>query len=136
MKSAFVFAGAVALVAAGALSAPAVAHHSFAAEFDAKKPVVVDGVITKVQLVNPHSWIYVDVKDASGKVTNWGFEFGSPIGLRSAGITRADVKPGTKVRIAGYRAKNGGPFGYTSVIRLPDQRTVTVGAAVPPPKID
>jgi hypothetical protein len=70
---------AMALLAA---AAPAAAHHSFAAEFDAAQPVSVEGVITKIRIVNPHSWVYLDVKGKDGSTTNWGFEFGTPILLR------------------------------------------------------
>lgn len=116
------------------LSAPSIAHHAFAAEFDSSKPVTIDGVVTKARFVNPHSWIYVDVRGRDGKVTNWGFEFGTPSSLRAKGLDRADVAFGTKIRVNGFRAKNGGPFGYATVIVLPGGRKVQTGGAPDAPR--
>jgi len=115
--------------AAAAASSVAVAHHSFSAEFDAAKPVTVEGDITKVRLVNPHSWVYLDVKNKDGSVTNWGFEFGTPSTLRDKGLAKEDVKPGTHIRIDGYRAKNGGAFGYSRLATFTGGRTVQTGGA-------
>jgi len=125
-----------ALVAAAALAsaAPAIAHHAFAAEFDANQPVELRGIVTKARWVNPHSWLYIDVKDASGEVTNWGFEFGSPNTLQNRGLQKADLKVGTEVFIKGYRSKNGGPFGYSVFITLPDGRSIQTGGAQDAPK--
>jgi|SRR5215471_5503625 len=99
------------LVAAVALSASAVpvfAHHSFAAEFDTAKPVNLTGVVTKVEWMNPHTYFYVDVKDAqSGKVTNWACEMGSPNGLTRQGWTRNTLKVGMVVSLEGTQAKDG-----------------------------
>lgn len=112
------------------------AHHAFAAEFDSSKPVVVEGLVTKARIVNPHSWIYLDVRSPNGAVTNWGFEFGSPIGLRSVGVSRETVAPGTKIRLAGYRAKNGGAFGYATTLLLNGKQYRIGGAPdAPPPPI-
>jgi len=100
---------ALLLTAVGVLLAtvPLVAHHSFYAEFDADKPIKVTGAVTKLEWENPHAWFYVDVKDESGKTTNWGFEMGSPNILLRAGWARNTLKIGDVVTVEASRAKNG-----------------------------
>ena len=104
-------------------------HHAFAAEFDADQPIDLKGKVTKVRWVNPHSWLYFDVQGADVKVTNWGVEFGAPNQLARIGLTKADVIPGTQVHIKGYRAKNGGPYGYSVIVTLEDGRSFQTGGA-------
>ncbi len=107
----------------------ALAHHAFAAEFDADKPLDLKGTVTKVKWVNPHSWLYFDVKGTDGAVTNWGVEFGTPNALARVGLTKADVAVGAQVHIKGYRSKNGGPVGYSVTLTLADGRTFQTGGA-------
>jgi len=97
------------LVAVSALTvaAPALAHHSFAAEFDGDKKIELTGIVTKVEWTNPHAWVYINVKDASGTVTNWGFEMGPPHGLQRRGWRRDTLKIGESVTVNGSLAKNG-----------------------------
>lgn len=97
---------------------PLVAHHSFAAEFDAEKPIKLVGAVTKVEWKNPHTWFYIDVKDESGKVTNWGWEMGSPNGLTRAGWTRNSMKIGDMVTVEGTRARDGTNNANARVIVL------------------
>lgn len=125
---------AVSLLLAGSPGA-ASAHHAFAAEFDADKPLDLKGTVTRVKWVNPHSWLYFDVKGPDGSVTNWGVEFGTPNGLAQKGLKKTDLPIGTVVHVKGYRSKNGGPFGYSVTLTLPDGRTIQTGGApdVPPP---
>lgn len=129
-----VLGGGAALALALGFAGASRAHHSFATEFDSKKPVTVQGVVTKARIMNPHSWLYLDVKGADGKTTNWGFEFGTPISLQREGFTKDDVKVGTAVKVDGYLAKNGGPFGYSTIVTLADGRKVEIGSAPDAPE--
>ena len=103
---------------------PAWAHHAFAAEFDAKSGIKASGTVTKVEWTNPHVWLYVDVKDDSGKVTNWSFELGSPNGLVRRGWRRTSLKEGDQVTIEGFRAKDGSNVANAHTVTLPDGRSV------------
>jgi hypothetical protein len=114
MKSTIGLALAVFGLLVGA--APASAHHAFAAEYDAKNPVNVTGTVTKVDWRNPHGWFYMDVKDASGKVTNWGFEMPSPNELIRSGWTRNTIKEGDIITVDGLRSKDGSTSGNAKFI--------------------
>ena len=111
---------AVVLVGTGLLLAarPAVAHHAFAAEFDADKPITLTGAVTKVEWTNPHAWFHIDVKDETGKVTNWGLEMGSPNGLMREGWTRNSMKVGDVVTVEGSRARNGSSNANARAVTL------------------
>jgi len=129
MESRKQLVGSLALLALLTASLPAGAHHAFSAEFDNKQPLSVKGVVTKMELVNPHSWLYLDVTNADGTVTNWGFEFGAPFSLREKGLTKATLKAGTEVSISGFRSKSGKPFGYAVTTTLADGRSFQTGGA-------
>jgi uncharacterized protein DUF6152 len=112
-------------------AAPLLAHHAFAAEFDVNAPVKVKGTVTKVDFVNPHAWIYIDVKDADGKVTNWHFELGAPNALVRLGWKKDAIPKGTEVEITGFRAKSGENVGNGRSIILPDGKELFSGGSAP-----
>jgi Family of unknown function (DUF6152) len=109
-------------------AAPLSAHHAFAAEFDAKKPVKFEGTITKMQWTNPHVWFYVDVKTPDGKVENWAFEAGTPNVLFRRGFTKNSLLPGTKVIVDGYQSKDGSHRANGRDITLADGTKLFLGS--------
>ena len=115
---------AVALVLA---AAPAVAHHAFSAEFDAKKPVHLEGLVTKIEMINPHAWVHLDVKGPDGTVTTWMIEAGSPNVLLRRGFTLTTVTPGMTIVVDGFQAKDGSLRANGRDITLPEGRKLFVG---------
>lgn len=122
-------AGALVISCGLGIALPAQAHHAFSAEFDAEQPIELSGTVTKLELVNPHSWLYLDVKQPDGQVANWGFEFGAPFSLKEKGVTKATLPVGSTVSVQGFRAKNGKNFGYAVTTVLSDGRAVKTGGA-------
>ena len=109
---------------------PAIAHHAFAAEFDANKMITVKGTVNKVEWTNPHMWIYVDMKDEAGAVVRWQCEGGSPNTLTRQGWTRDSLKPGDQVVIEGYRAKNGSNTCNSRVVTTADGKRLFAGSSL------
>ncbi len=107
---------------------PLLAHHSAAAEYESKL-LLLNGTITRVDWMNPHVWLYLDVKDTNGKVTNWSCEGGSPNGLLSNGWTKTSLKPGDRVKIEGGRAKDRADVCKVKAVTLPDGRRLVMGSA-------
>lgn len=120
-------------VAAAALLilTPSLAHHSFAAAFDESKTLNFEGVVTKVELVNPHSWIWMDVTNEDGTVTNWGFEGGPPVNLFRNGVTKNTLPVGSEIRVFGYQAKSGESKGVGVFFEYLDGRKVFMGGSAP-----
>jgi hypothetical protein len=108
---------------------PVFAHHSFAAEFDTKKPITLKGVVTKVEWMNPHAWFYIDVTDDNGKVEHWQCETGAPIELLRRGWRKNNLKVGDQVTVEAFRAKDATNTVSARVVTLPDGRKVFSGSA-------
>ena len=121
----------VAVVAVGSLltAVPLSAHHSFAAEFDEHQPVTLKGTLTRFDWVNPHGWIYVDVKEPNGKVVNWAVEAGAPTTLLKRGLRKTDFPPGLELVVTGYRAKNGTPTANGRTVTFSDGRNFFMGSS-------
>lgn len=120
-----------AVTAGMALKHPAIveAHHAFAAEFDAKKPVLLKGTVSRVEWVNPHVWIHVDVQTPQGKMEPWAIEAGTPNVLFRRGITKQSLKAGTAVTVDGYRAKDGSRRANGREVRLADGSKLFLGSS-------
>jgi len=111
-----------------AAAAPAFAHHAFAAEFDAKKPVKLRGTVTKMEWINPHTLIYLDVKKPDGTVEEWMIEAGTPNTLLRRGFTKDSLKAGTEVLVDGYQSKDGSLRANGRDLTLPDGKTLFLGS--------
>src|SRR4026207_978287 len=109
---------------------PVIAHHSFAAEFDAKKPVKLRGVVTKMEWINPHSWIHIDVKTPDGKTEQWMGEGGAPTALLRRGWNKNSLLPGTEILVEGFQAKDGAMRANGRDITFPDGKKPFVGSPV------
>ena len=110
---------------------PVFAHHAFAAEFDAKKPIKIRGTVTKMEWINPHAWIHVDVKKPDGTVEEWMIEAGTPNTLLRRGFTKDSLKAGTEVIVDGYQSKDGSLRANGRDITLPDGKTIFLGSSAP-----
>jgi len=117
--------GVALLLSATALSA----HHAFSSEFDASKPIILRGTVTKTEWINPHSWIHVDVKGSDGSVATWAIECGAPNSLLRRGLNKTSIPPGTALVIDGYQAKDGSTTANAKEITLPDGQKFFVGSS-------
>ena len=124
---------ALAVAGAGLLLAavPVWGHHAFAAEFDAKKPVKLQGKVTKMEWINPHAWIHLDVKNSDGTMTNWMVEGGTPNTLLRRGFTKDSLLPGTEIVVDGYQAKDGSFRANGRDVTFPDGRKLFIGNQSP-----
>jgi hypothetical protein len=111
--------------------APLWAHHAFTAEFDSKKPLKLRGTVAKVELINPHSWIHIDVKNPDGTVTRWMIEGGTPNTLLRRGFTKASLPVGTEILVDGYQAKDGSNRANGRDLTFPDGKKIFLGSSGP-----
>lgn len=112
-------------------AAPIFAHHAFAAEFDEKRPVTLTGTVTKWELVNPHSWIHLDVKNQDGSTTQWMVEGGSPNSLFRNGFTKDSLPEGTQIVVQGYLAKDGANRAVGANLTYKDGKRLFMGGSAP-----
>src|SRR5213594_2908017 len=125
-KLSAIIAGAGLFVVAAAV--PALAHHAFAAEFDAKKPVKLRGIVLKMEWINPHAWIHVAVKKPDGTIDEWMIEAGTPNTLLRRGLTKESLKAGTEILVDGYQSKDGSLRANGRDLTLPDGKTLFLGS--------
>ena len=116
-----------------AVTVPVWAHHAFAAEFDATKPIKFKGTVTKMEWINPHAWIHIDVKGEDGKVQSWMIEAAAPNALLRRGWTKASLPPGVEILVEGYQAKDGANRANGSIITFTDGRKLFVGSSAGDP---
>jgi hypothetical protein len=123
------FPGVAFALLLGVTTQPAAGHHSFAAEFDVNQPVTLEGTVTKMEWINPHAWIHLDVRNPDGTVTKWMIEGGTPNTLVRRGFTRDSLKAGTEIQVEGFRAKNGANRANGRDLILPDGKRLFLGSS-------
>lgn len=117
------------VLALNVTTAPAPAHHAFAAEFDADKPILLEGKVTKMEWINPHAWIHIDVEKEDGTVESWMIEGGTPNTLFRRGFTKDSLLPGTIIVVSGYQSKDGSLKGNGRDLTFPDGRKLFLGSS-------
>lgn len=129
MKKFLMAAAATFAVSMLVATGTAFAHHAFASEYDAAKPVTLKGTIVKMQWINPHGWLHIDVKEPDGTVATWAIEFAGPSSLLKRGWRKTDLPVGAEVTVKGYLAKNGTKTAHSSGVSLPDGRALFSGSS-------